>query len=863
MNSQYRKPLPSTKLEYFDARAAVDAISHGAYDKLSYTARVHAENLLRKADPEKLTDYLKQLIERKRDLDFPWFPARVVCHDILGQTALVDLAGLRDAIADQGGDPAKVNPVVPVQLIVDHSLAVECGGFDPNAFAKNRAIEDRRNEDRFHFIDWTKRAFKNVDVIPPGNGIMHQINLERMSPVIHSQDGVAFPDTLVGTDSHTPHVDALGVIAIGVGGLEAENVMLGRASWMRLPDIVGVALSGRPQPGITATDVVLALTEFLRKQKVVGAYLEFYGEGASALTLGDRATISNMAPEYGATAAMFYIDEQTITYLKLTGREDAQVKLVENYAKQTGLWADAMTSAEYERVLSFDLSTVVRNMAGPSNPHARVATSDLAAKGISGVVENEPGLMPDGAVIIAAITSCTNTSNPRNVIAAGLIARNANRLGLTRKPWVKSSLAPGSKTVELYLKEAGLLTELEALGFGIVAFACTTCNGMSGALDPVIQKEVIDRDLYATAVLSGNRNFDGRIHPYAKQAFLASPPLVVAYAIAGTIRFDIEKDSLGIDASGKPITLKDIWPSDEEIDAVVAASVKPEQFRKVYEPMFAVVADTGPKAKPLYDWRAQSTYIRRPPYWEGALAGERTMRGLRPLALLGDNITTDHLSPSNAIMLDSAAGEYLHKMGLPEEDFNSYATHRGDHLTALRATFANPTLKNEMVVVDGKVKAGSLARIEPEGQVTRMWEAIETYMARKQPLIIVAGADYGQGSSRDWAAKGVRLAGVEVIVAEGFERIHRTNLVGMGVLPLEFKPGVNRKTLALDGTETYDVIGERTPRTTLTLVVNRKNGERVEVPMTCRLDTAEEISVYEAGGVLQRFAKDFLERTNA
>ena len=860
MNTLHRKKLPGTSLDYFDARAAIDAISPGAYDKLSYTARVHAENLLRKAEPAKLKDYLTQLIERKRDLDFPWFPARVVCHDILGQTALVDLAGLRDAIADQGGDPAKVNPVVPVQLIVDHSLAVECGGFDPDAFAKNRAIEDRRNEDRFHFIDWTKRAFKNVDVIPPGNGIMHQINLERMSPVIHALDGVAFPDTLVGTDSHTPHVDALGVIAIGVGGLEAENVMLGRASWMRLPDIVGVALSGKPQPGITATDVVLTLTEFLRRQKVVGAYLEFYGEGASALTLGDRATISNMAPEYGATAAMFYIDEQTITYLKLTGRDDTQVKLVETYAKQTGLWADAMTSAEYERVLSFDLSTVVRNMAGPSNPHARVATGDLAAKGISGVVENEPGLMPDGAVIIAAITSCTNTSNPRNVIAAGLIARNANRLGLKRKPWVKSSLAPGSKTVELYLNEAGLLTELEQLGFGIVAFACTTCNGMSGALDPVIQKEVIDRDLYATAVLSGNRNFDGRIHPYAKQAVLASPPLVVAYAIAGTIRFDIEKDALGVDANSKPITLKDIWPSDEEIDAVVAASVKPEQFRKVYEPMFAVVADTGPKAKPLYDWRAQSTYIRRPPYWEGALAGERTLRNLRALAVLGDNITTDHLSPSNAIMMDSAAGEYLHKMGLPEEDFNSYATHRGDHLTALRATFANPTLKNEMVRnADGSVRAGSLARIEPEGQVTRMWEAIETYMERKQPLIIVAGADYGQGSSRDWAAKGVRLAGVEVIVAEGFERIHRTNLVGMGVLPLEFKAGVNRKTLALDGTETYDVRGERTPRATLTLVVNRRNGERVEVPMTCRLDTAEEISVYEAGGVLQRFARDFLE----
>ncbi len=862
MNTAHRKPLPGTQLDYFDAKAAVEAIQPGSYDKLPYTSRVLAENLVRRCDPATLTESLGQLIERKRERDFPWFPARVVCHDILGQTALVDLAGLRDAIADQGGDPAKVNPVVPVQLIVDHSLSVECGGFDPQAFEKNRAIEDRRNEDRFDFINWTKHAFRNVDVIPPGNGIMHQINLERMSPVIQSQQGLAFPDTCVGTDSHTPHIDALGVIAIGVGGLEAENVMLGRASWMRLPDIIGVDLSGKPQPGITATDIVLALTEFLRQSKVVGAYLEFYGVGARALTLGDRATISNMAPEYGATAAMFSIDEQTIQYLKLTGRADEQVALVETYAKTAGLWADSLSNVEYERVLTFDLSSVVRNMAGPSNPHARVATSDLAAKGIASAWQDAPGQMPDGAVIIAAITSCTNTSNPRNVIAAALLARNANKLGLTRKPWVKSSLAPGSKAVTLYLEEAGLMGDLEKLGFGVVAYACTSCNGMSGALDPKIQQEIIDRDLYATAVLSGNRNFDGRIHPYAKQAFLASPPLVVAYAIAGTIRFDIEKDVLTV-ADGKEIRLKDIWPTDEEIDAIVKSSVKPQHFRQVYEPMFAIQADSGTKANPLYDWRAQSTYIRRPPYWEGALAGERTMKGMRPLAVLGDNITTDHLSPSNAIMLDSAAGEYLAKMGLPEEDFNSYATHRGDHLTAQRATFANPTLTNEMCVVDGKIKKGSLARVEPEGKVTRMWEAIETYMERKQPLIIIAGADYGQGSSRDWAAKGVRLAGVEAIVAEGFERIHRTNLIGMGVMPLEFKPGVNRKTLGIDGTETYDVIGERKPRADLTLVIHRKNGEKLEVPVTCRLDSDEELSIYDAGGVLQRFAQDFLASAKA
>jgi iron-sulfur-dependent 2-methylisocitrate dehydratase len=872
MNKEFRKQLPGTALDFFDTQAAVDAIEPGAWDKLPYTSKVLAEQLVRRCEPSALTDSLKQLVYRKRDLDFPWYPARVVCHDILGQTALVDLAGLRNAIADQGGDPSLVNPVVPTQLIVDHSLAVECGGFDPDAFQKNRDIEERRNEDRFHFINWTKTAFKNVDVIPAGNGIMHQINLEKMSPVVQVREGVAFPDTCVGTDSHTPHVDALGVISIGVGGLEAETVMLGRASMMRLPDIVGVELTGKRQPGITATDIVLELTAFLRKERVVGAYIEFFGEGANSLSIGDRATISNMTPEYGATAAMFYIDEQTIDYLKLTGREDEQVKLVEQYAKHTGLWGSKMVGAEYERVLSFDLSKVVRSMAGPSNPHARVATSDLAAKGIAGNLDaaraqEAEGLMPDGAVIIAAITSCTNTSNPRNVVAAALLARKANELGLVRKPWVKSSFAPGSKVAELYLKDSGLLPELEKLGFGIVAFACTTCNGMSGALDPVIQQEIIDRDLYATAVLSGNRNFDGRIHPYAKQAFLASPPLVVAYAIAGTIRFDIEQDVLGV-VNGKEIRLKDLWPSDEEIDAIVKQFVKPSQFREIYIPMFDLGAIEEAKS-PLYDWRPQSTYIRRPPYWDtegqGALAARpRTLKNMRPLAVLGDNITTDHLSPSNAIMMKSAAGEYLHKMGLPEEDFNSYATHRGDHLTAQRATFANPTLLNEMVRDEsGNVKKGSLARIEPEGKVTRMWEAIETYMDRGQPLIIIAGADYGQGSSRDWAAKGVRLAGVEAIVAEGFERIHRTNLIGMGTLPLEFKAGDTRNTYNIDGTEVFEVVGERSPRATLTVVMTRKNGERVEFPVTCRLDTAEEVSIYEAGGVLQRFAQDFLEGTAA
>ncbi|WP_238116951.1 Fe/S-dependent 2-methylisocitrate dehydratase AcnD [Vibrio cincinnatiensis] len=858
MNNQYKKTLPGSQIEYFDAREAVNAITPGAYETLPYTSRVLAENLVRRCDPQTLVDSLKQLIERRRDLDFPWYPARVVCHDILGQTALVDLAGLRDAIADQGGDPANVNPVVETQLIVDHSLAVEHAGFEVDAFEKNRAIEDRRNEDRFHFIEWCKSAFKNVNVIPAGNGIMHQINLEKMSPVIQLKEGVAYPDTCVGTDSHTPHVDALGVIAIGVGGLEAETVMLGRPSMMRLPDIVGVKLTGKRQSGITATDIVLALTEFLRHERVVSSYLEFFGEGAKALTIGDRATISNMTPEYGASAGMFYIDDQTIQYLKLTGREPEQVALVERYAKQTGLWADALETAQYERVLEFNLSLVERNMAGPSNPHRRLPTSQLVERGIAehGLPQEE-GQLPDGAVIIAAITSCTNTSNPRNVVAAGLLAKKANQLGLVRKPWVKSSFAPGSKVAKLYLEEANLLSELEKLGFGIVAYACTTCNGMSGALDPNIQQEIIERDLYATAVLSGNRNFDGRIHPYAKQAFLASPPLVVAYALAGSIRFDIERDALGFDNKGNPIYLQDIWPSDEEIDTVVESCVKPEQFNQVYIQMFKL-DDTKHHTSPLYDWRPMSTYIRRPPYWEGALAGERSLNAMRPLAVLGDNITTDHLSPSNAILATSAAGEYLTQMGVPEEDFNSYATHRGDHLTAQRATFANPKLLNEMVKENGQVVQGSLTRLEPEGQVMRMWEAIETYMQRKQPLIIIAGADYGQGSSRDWAAKGVRLAGVEAIVAEGFERIHRTNLVGMGVLPLQFKQGTNRLTLGIEGSELFDVEGDIQPGVDLTLRVTRKNGELFLVPVICRLDTADEVHVYNAGGVLQRFAQDFL-----
>lgn len=857
----YRKPLPEIGLDYFDARAAVEDLRPGTWSKLPYTLRIHAENLVRCTAPEELEAGLLELIEGHGEQDIPWYPGRVVCHDILGQTALVDLAGLRDVVAERGGDPRQVNPVVPVQLVVDHSLAVECAGDQPDALARNRAIEDRRNEDRFHFIEWTRQAFDNVEVIPPGNGIMHQINLERMATVVEARDGVAFPDTLVGTDSHTPHVNALGVIAIGVGGLEAESVMLGRPVWMRMPPIVGVELQGRPAPGITATDLALALTRFLRQAGVVGAYLEFHGEGAGWLSLGDRATLANMAPEYGASAGLFAIDQATLDYLSLTGRSTEQVERVEHYARTAGLWADELAGVEYQRRLQFDLSTVERSIAGPSRPDALVPTRELHSAGIASRVRlpntAAPGDLPDGAVVIAAITSCTNTSNPRNVIAAGLLARNANRFGLKRKPWVKTSLAPGSKAVQLYLEESGLLQELEQQGFGIVGFACTTCNGMSGPLEPRIRQQILERDLHSAAVLSGNRNFDGRIHPDVRQAFLASPPLVVAYALAGTMHFDIENDVLGV-VRGREIRLADLWPEDDEIDAVVAASVRADQYHRVYIPMFDATGAAGQEASPLYDWRPRSTYIRRPPYWEGPLAAPRTLRGMRPLALLPDHITTDHLSPSNAILADSAAGEYLAQMGLAEEDFNSYATHRGDHLTAQRATLANPKLINEMAVVDGEVVQGSLTRLEPDGQVLRMWEAIETYMERRQPLIIVAGAHYGQGSSRDWAAKGVRLAGVEAILAESHERIHRSNLVGMGVLPLEFFPGTNRITLGLDGTEVYDVVGTPGPGAELTLVIHRRDGRVDEVPVRCRLETADELETYRAGGLLQRFAEEVL-----
>ena len=854
--------LPDQPQRLVDVRGAVERHFPGAFDRMPYTARVFAENIVRKGGAQDVKAALEQVVFGRTDADFPFFPARVVLQDLLGTPALVDLAGLRDAVAEAGGDPRRVNPSVPTQLVVDHSLNVEVGGMAPGAMARNMAIEQRKNAERFEFLAWARHAFENVDIVMPGNGILHQINLERMSPVVQVQDGLAFVDTLVGTDSHTTMIDALGVVGWGVGGIEAESVMLGRPIWMRMPQIVGVELVGSRQPGVQATDLVLAITEYLRGEGVVGTILEFHGDGAAGLTLADRATIANMAPEFGATAAMFAIDQRTLDFLTLTGRHPSLVRLVEAYARQQGLWTETLKSAAYQRQLRFDLSSVGRALAGPANPHQRIPLQQLQAHGIAKPVgqRDEPradGPLPEGAVVIAAITSCTNTSNPRNLIAAGLAARKAAALGLQRKPWVKTSFAPGSKAVEKYLQAADLLAPLQALGFGIVGFGCTSCNGMSGPLPEAIEREILDRKLHTVAVLSGNRNFNGRIHPRVKEAFLASPALTVAYAIAGTIRIDIENEAIARTADGRDVRLADLWPTDEEIDAMLGQHVRGEQFREVYDAMFersTEGADAAP-VPPRFAWREDSTYIRRPPYWQADLTTPPKGRDMRAIAVLGDNITTDDLSPSGAILPESASGQYLMKHGVTPDDFNSYGTRRGDHVVAVRATFANNRLRNEMT----PGQEGSLTRLEPEGTVMQLFDAAQQYLQRGQELLVIAGRNYGCGSSRDWAAKGVRLLGVRAVIAGTFERIHRTNLVGMGVLPLEFEAGTTRKTLSIVGSETFaleGLTGAPAPGSVLTLVIHRRDGSTARAPVKVRIDTSEEQQVFEAGGLLPRIGNE-------
>ena len=858
------KSLQGHACQYVSVRDCVEKLEPGVFDRLPFSRRVFAENLLRRCAPENLEKSLEQVLQRKSDADFPFYPARVVLQDLLGTPALVDLAGLRDAVAEAGGDPASVNPAVPTQLVVDHSLNVDVGGMVADALSSNMSIEQRKNAERFEFLAWAQKALSNVGVVMPGNGILHQINLEKFSPVVQVQDGMAFIDTLVGTDSHTTMINALGVLGWGVGGIEAESVMLGRPIWMRLPTIIGVELSGKRQAGIQATDIVLALTEYLRGQGVVGAILEFYGEGVAELSLADRATIANMSPEFGATASMFAIDQKTLDYLRLTGRTPELVNLVEAYAKAQGLWADMLVTAKYERTLRYDIGQVGRAIAGPANPHQRVPLSTLKTAGIARNPgeRDEPrgdGPLPEGAVVIAAITSCTNTSNPRNLITAALLARNALQRGLQRKPWVKTSFAPGSRAVAGYLASANLTEPLRDLGFGIVGYACTSCNGMSGPLPDAVEAEIIQRNLHTAAVLSGNRNFNGRIHPRVKEAFIASPALVIAYAIAGSIRIDIENEPLAIDAQGKPVMLADLWPSDEEVDALQAAHVRGEHFSLAYANLFGAErasSDAAP-VPPRFAWRTDSTYIRRPPYWRSELTAPPRARDMRPIVILGDNVTTDDLSPSGAILPESAAGQFLLAHDVPQEDFNSYGTHRGDHIVAVRATFANNRLKNEMC----PGMEGSITRLEPEGVVMPIFEAAQKYLKREQELIVIAGKNYGCGSSRDWAAKGVRLLGVRAVVAESFERIHRTNLVGMGVLPLEFEAGTTRQTLALDGSELYaleGLAGAPKPGQILTLAISRCNGNVIKVPVRSRIDTDDESEMFASGGLLPRMAQELL-----
>ncbi|MEI7430499.1 MAG: aconitate hydratase AcnA [Betaproteobacteria bacterium] len=865
MNSRL-KALPDHDCQIIAVREVVESMQPGAYDRLPFTCRVFAENIIRQCPPESLTQSLEQVIFCKSDIDFPFFPARVILQDILGGTALVDMAGLRDAVAEGGGDPRMINPVVPAQLVVDHSLNVEVGGTDSDAMRKNMAIEQRRNAERFEFLAWAQRAFDNVSVVMPGNGILHQINLEKFSPVVQLKDGIAFPDTLVGTDSHTPMINALGVLGWGVGGIEAESVMLGRPVWMRLPEIVGVKLSGKRQPGIQATDIVLALTEFLRQQGVVGAILEFIGSGVAELSLPDRATIANMSPEFGATASIFAIDAQTLDYLSLTGRGPKQVKLVEAYAKAQGLWSDSLAQVVYQRTLNFDLGQVGLAIAGPANPHQRIPLLSLKESGIARKLSERDSVdidvpLAEGAVVIAAITSCTNTSNPRNLITAGLVARKAVALGLQRKPWVKTSLAPGSRAAEGYLQSAGLIEPLRALGFGIVGFACTTCNGMSGPLPEAIEAEILKRDLNTVAVLSGNRNFNGRIHNRVKQAFIASPALVVAYALAGSIRIDIENEALAVDATGRPVMLADLWPEDAEVEALLAEHVRGEHFSNAYESLFGDAKETTGQApvSPRFAWREDSTYIRRPPYWQTDLTLPAHANEMRPIVILGDNVTTDDLSPSGAILPESAAGQYLLACGVTKDEFNTYTTRRGDHVTAVRATFANNRLKNEMCPgVEGPVTF-----FEPEGVVMPIFEAAQKYLERSQELIVIAGKNYGCGSSRDWAAKGVRLLGVRVVVAESFERIHRSNLVGMGVLPLEFETGITRKTLALEGSERYAIEafnGLPKPGEKMVLIITRHDGSQLRVATRSRIDTDDECEMFAAGGLLPRMAQELLKK---
>jgi aconitate hydratase A / 2-methylisocitrate dehydratase len=874
--------------------AAASAAGLGDLARLPFSLKVLLENLLRWEDGRTVTvDDVRAvaawLNNRTSDREIAFRPARVLMQDFTGVPAVVDLAAMRDAMVARGADPAKINPLVPVDLVIDHSVMVDSFG-KRGAFAENVRMEFKRNRERYQFLRWGQVAFDNFRVVPPGTGICHQVNLEYLAQVVWTgqDDGatVAYPDTLVGTDSHTTMINGLSVLGWGVGGIEAEAAMLGQPISMLIPEVIGFKLTGRMKEGATATDLVLTVTQMLRKKGVVGKFVEFFGPGLDHLTLADQATIGNMAPEYGATCGFFPIGRSTIDYLKFSGRDPQRVALVEAYAKAQTLWRDAdMQDPVYTDTLELDLGSVVSSLAGPKRPQDRVPLSQAATeferylaaeRGVYGsnaaadMEEEGGGCVPDldrqmpveganyaltdGDVVIAAITSCTNTSNPNVLIGAGLLARNARRAGLAVKPWVKTSLAPGSKVVTDYYEASGLQQDLDALGFQLVGYGCTTCIGNSGPLPEPIARAIDAGDLVVVSVLSGNRNFEGRIHPQTRANYLASPPLVVAYGLAGSMKLDLLNEPLGTGEEGQPVFLRDIWPSNKDIQATIDAVLTPEMFRKRYADVFRGDEEWHalevPKSQ-TYAWVEESTYVRHPTFFEQTdQVGFADVFGARPLAILGDSVTTDHISPAGSIKKDSPAGRYLMQHGVAPADFNSYGSRRGNHEVMVRGTFANIRIRNEMA----PGTEGGVTRHMPDGALMSIYDASMKYQADGVPLVIIAGAEYGTGSSRDWAAKGTRLLGIKAVIAESFERIHRSNLVGMGVLPLQFEDGVTRKTLCLDGSEQFDVTGlagEIKPLMEVFLTVHRADGSSDRVSLLCRIDTLDEVEYYRSGGILQ------------
>ena len=870
----------------------LDAVKHlGPIHRLPYSIRVLLESCLRNVDGHVVTeDHVRKICQydpaKPGEEEIPFMPGRVVLQDFTGVPCVVDLAAMRAAMKRLGGDPRKVNPLVQCDLVIDHSVQVDAFGSGV-ALTINSEKEFERNKERYEFLKWGQTAFSNFSVVPPATGIVHQVNLEYLAKVVWEKDGVLYPDSLVGTDSHTTMINGLGVVGWGVGGIEAEAVMLGQPIYMLIPEVVGVKVSGRLPEGTTATDLVLRVTEMLRKHGVVNKFVEFFGPGLAEMPLANRATIANMAPEYGATIGYFPIDDQTLAYMRLSGRPEGLIRTVEAYAKANGFWRDDKADIAYTSVLELDLGSIEPSLAGPARPQDRVTLAGMqagwrrdlgklfgkaapaagATAVADGVKVKDGGAefeLRNGAVVIAAITSCTNTSNPSVMVGAGLLARKAQALGLTRKPWVKTSLAPGSKVVTEYLNAAGVMPALESLGFHVVGYGCTTCIGNSGPLPDAIGKAIQQGDLVVASVLSGNRNFEARVHQDVKANYLASPPLCVAYAIAGTVDIDLTKDPIGTSKDGKPVYLRDIWPSEREVQETVARCVTRAQFESQYSNVFEGSAEwkaINVAGGEMYAWDAKSTYIQEPPFFVemGREAGAITsIRGARCLAKLGDSVTTDHISPAGDIKKDSPAGKFLLEHGVPQAMFNSYGSRRGNDRIMTRGTFANARIKNELA----GGATGGLTKDFTDGQVKPIYDASVNYRAAGVPLVVVAGKDYGMGSSRDWAAKEAFLLGVKAAIVESFERIHRSNLVGMGVLPLTFRPGENAASIGLDGTETFDIdVPENLrPRQELTVQARKADGKVVAFKVICRVDTPVEVDYYRNGGILNTVLRAMMRR---